>query len=302
MLAPSTLLADTGVFTFLDTRLVDVGGTTITIATALSAAIIILFSVWLAKVARRTVRRLFDRRGVDEGTSGTVGGILYYLILMAGLGVSLQTMGIDLAALFAAGAIFAIGLGFAMQNIAQNFVSGVILLTERAIKPGDVLEVEGHMVKVGQMGIRATIVQSRDGEEIIVPNSILAQSSVKNYTLHTGRYRLSVSVGVTYASDLRLVRRLLEQAAHGMKWRDPASDPEVFLTEFGDNAVIFDVFVWMSDPWRARAARSELSETIWWAFQEQGVVIAFPQVDVHFDDDVATGLSALGQRRAAGGS
>jgi small-conductance mechanosensitive channel len=184
MSLPNVLLAEpTGVLEHLDVKLFEVGGTSVTLATALSAALVITFSVWLANAMRRTIRRVFERRGLHEGTAGTVGGILYYVVLVTGFGVALQTIGIDLAALFTAGAIFAIGLGFAMQNIAQNFVSGVILLTERAIKPADVLEVEGDVVKVRQMGIRATIVQTRDGEEIIVPNSVLAQSSVKNYTL-----------------------------------------------------------------------------------------------------------------------
>lgn len=287
---------DSTFWSFLDTKLVEVGGTTITVATALSSLAIILFSTWLASSIRRGVRRLSERRGLDEGTAGTIGGVLYYLILMAGFGVALQTMGIDLAALFAAGAIFAIGLGFAMQNIAQNFVSGVILLTERAIKPGDVLEVEGAVVKVQQMGIRATIVRTRDGEEIIVPNSILAQSSVKNYTLQDSMYRLQANVGVLYSSDLRRVRARLEEAAATFRFRSKDREPEVFLAEFGDNAVLYQVLVWMSDPWRERPARSELLEAIWWALKDEGVVIAFPQLDVHFDEDVASGLRSLGTR------
>lgn len=284
-------MADPGVFKVLDTELVHVGGTTITIATAISAAVIIVLSTWLAKVVRRTVRSVFERRGLtDEGTAATVGGILYYLILVAGLGVALQTMGIDLAALFAAGAIFAIGLGFAMQNIAQNFVSGLILLTERSIKPGDVVEVEGDVVKVGQMGIRATIVMTRDGETIIVPNSVLAQSSVKNYTLDGPYFRLGVTVGVAYSSNLRRVRARLEEVAREIHGRIEGREPEIYLTEFGDNAVIYDVYVWMSNPWRERAARSMLCEAIWWAFKDEGVVIAFPQIDVHLDEDVTQAL------------
>ena len=288
--------ASHGFWSFLDTRLMEVGGTTITVATALSSIVIIVFTAWLAAAVRRGVRKLSERRGLGEGTSGTVGGVLYYLILMAGFGVALQTMGIDLAALFAAGAIFAIGLGFAMQNIAQNFVSGVILLTVRAIKPGDVLEVEGAIVKVQQMGIRATIVRTRDGEEIIVPNSILAQSSVKNYTLQDSMYRLVAPVGVLYSSDLRRVRARLEEAARGVGWRSPNREPEVFLVEFGDNAVIYEVRIWMSDPWRERPARSELLEAIWWAFKDEGIVIAFPQLDLHLDREVVTGLRSLGGR------
>lgn len=296
MLAPAP--ADSSFWSFLDSKIVEVGGTTITVATALSSLIIILFSAWLAQAVRRGVRRLSEKRNLGEATSGTVGGVLYYLILMAGLGVALQTMGIDLAAMFAAGAIFAIGLGFAMQNIAQNFVSGVILLTERAIKPGDVLEVEGEIVKVQQLGIRATVVRTRDGEEIIVPNSILAQSSVKNYTFEDSMYRLQADVGVLYSSDLRRVRARLEEAARDCQWRKPERDAEVFLAEFGDNAVIYNVMIWMGDPWRERPARSALLENIWWALKDEGVVIAFPQLDVHFDKEVVTSLRTMGRRGA----
>ncbi|MCX4241627.1 mechanosensitive ion channel family protein [Paraliomyxa miuraensis] len=292
------LLAEpTGVLEHLDVKLFEVGGTSVTLATALSALLVITFTAWLAKVMRRLVRRVFERRGLGEGTAGTVGGILYYVVLVTGFGVALQTIGIDLAALFTAGAIFAIGLGFAMQNIAQNFMSGVILLTERAIKPGDVLEVEGDVVKVRQMGIRATIVQTRDGEEIIVPNSVLAQSSVKNYTLEDSKFRLRAAVGVLYSSDLRRVRARLEEVSREQSWRLAAHEPEVYLSEFGDNAVIYEIFVWMSDPWRERAARSSLHEAIWWAFKEEGVVIAFPQLDLHLDEDVAGSLRALGGAR-----
>lgn len=290
--------ADSSFWSFLDSKIVEVGGTTITVATALTSLIIIMFSAWLAQAVRRGVRRLSETRNLGEATSGTVGGVLYYLILMAGLGVALQTMGIDLAAMFAAGAIFAIGLGFAMQNIAQNFVSGVILLTERAIKPGDVLEVEGNIVKVQQLGIRATVVRTRDGEELIVPNSILAQSSVKNYTFEDSMYRLQADVGVLYSSDLRRVRARLEQAARDCEWRKPERDAEVFLAEFGDNAVIYHVMIWMADPWRERPARSALLEQIWWALKDEGVVIAFPQLDVHFDKEVVTSLRTMGRRGA----
>lgn len=284
----------------LDYKLVEVGGTTVTVATALSSLLVILVSVWLAKTTRKGIRKLFVSRGIgNAGTAGTVGGVLYYLILMIGFGIALQTMGIDLAALFAAGAIFAIGLGFAMQNIAQNFVSGVILLTERAIKPGDILEVDGAMVRIHQMGIRATQVETRDGEEIIVPNSLLAQSSVKNYTLQSSGFRLRTTVGVAYDSDLTRVRAVLEQVADECPHRIESRPAEVFLIEFGDSAVIYDVMIWTNDVWRERAIRSVISEAIWSAFAREGIVIAFPQMDVHFDDTVTSGLQSLGRRNAS---
>ena len=285
----------------LDRKLLEVGGTTVTVGTAATAVLVVLAALWFSRLARGALARVLRARGAsDEHAFGTLATLLHWIILLTGFGIALDTVGIDLAALFAAGAIFAIGLGFAMQNIAQNFVSGVILLTEQAIKPGHVIEVEGHVCRVLRLGIRATIVQTRDGEHIIVPNSILAQSSVKNYTLDDSRFRLKARVGVAYASNMGEVRGILERVATSMEWADDDSDAQVLLVEFGDSAVVWEVAVWMDDPWTVRSARSDLNSAIWDAFAEADVVIAFPQVDVHFDPPVADGLVQLAQARAIG--
>jgi small-conductance mechanosensitive channel len=278
----------------LDSELFSVANTTITLATALSTILIALATIWLSHIFRRGSRRLLQSRGVkNESTIGTVNAVLHYLMLALGFGVILQTLGIDLGALFAAGAIFAIGIGFAMQNIVENFVAGVILLSERTIRPGDVLEVESEIVRVSRMGIRATIVRARDGEDLIVPNAVLVQSTVKNYTLHDAWYRLQTSVGVVYHADMQRVRQTLERVVEQIEWRLDEPAPQVYLKSFGDNAVIYDVALWMTDPWAARKALSELNEAIWWALKEQDITIAFPQLDLHLDPDVTRALKRL---------
>lgn len=289
------LLAEGRISALLDHKLVEVAGTMVTVATALSAIAVIIATIWISKLTRRAVTGVFTRRGLDgEKSAGTINGVLHYLILATGFGVALDTIGIDLGTLFAAGAIFAIGIGFAMQNIAQNFVSGVILLTERAIKPGDVLEIEGVVCRVIRLGIRAAVVQSRDGEDIIVPNSMLAQATVKNFTLENDAFRLRVAVGVTYSSDMTQVRSLLEGVVHqGFPWKVEGRPLQVLLIDFGNNAVVWEVALWTHDAWTSRRAESEVRESIWGAFQAAGVVIAFPQVDVHFDADVAAGFSRI---------
>ncbi|NIV35607.1 MAG: mechanosensitive ion channel [Anaerolineae bacterium] len=245
-------------------------------------------------MTRRTASRVLRERGMaTEGASSTALSLLHYLILLTGFAIALQTLGIELGALFAAGAVFAVGLGFAMQNIAQNFVAGVILLVEQSIRPGDVLEVEGTVVQVQQTGIRSTVVRSRDGEDLIVPNSILVQSTVRNFTLKDSVYRLTTSVGVAYNSDMKLVRATLEEVTDRLPWREDSPAPQVFLREFGDSAVQFDVAVWMTDPWIARRRLSDLNEAMWHALQEKGIQIAFPQVDVHFDRSAERGLVAF---------
>ena len=269
-------------------------GTVITPGTIATVLVILLVTLALSALTRRGIRRLFRRRKVeDEGTTAAINRLTHYAFLLVGTGIALQTAGFNLNALFAAGAVFAVGIGFAMKNIVENFVAGVILLVERSIKPGDVLEVDRAVVRVEKMGIRTTIVHTRDGEHLIVPNSVLAQSTVKNFTLKRAAYRVRAVVGVEYGSDMEQVRGTLERVARDLPWQLKGRAPLVLLLRFGDSSVDYEVSAWIADPWDARQALSRMHEAIWWAFKEQGVTIAFPQLDVHFDAPVEQGFGKL---------
>jgi small-conductance mechanosensitive channel len=276
-----------------DRELFSIAGTPVTTATALTLFVILLVTFWISVLSQKALARWMRRRGVAaEGTVAAARRLAHYAILALGFGVGLQTVGVDLTALFAAGAFFAVALGFAMQNITQNFVSGVILLVERTIKPDDVLEVEGRMVRVVRLGTRATVVRTLDEEELIVPNSVLVQSTVTNYTLRDPVFRLRVTVGVTYDSDMRAVRAVLEKATAELPWRSAARDPAIFLKAFGSSSVDWEASVWVEEPWRAAGYRSDLHEAIWWALKDAGIVIAFPQLDLHLDPPVTRALAA----------
>ena len=271
-----------------DRRLFTIADTDVTIATLVVFALIVLATFIASAVLRRIVERALRLRGVDqEGSILATQRLVHYAVLIVGLSVGLQTIGVNLSALFAAGAVFAIGVGFAMRNLAENFVSGMILLLERSIKPDDVLEVEGQIVRVRRMGIRSTVVRGRNDEETIVPNTVLVQSNVTNYTLDDSLYRLRARVGVSYGSDMRRVREVLERTAGSLTWCSPGHPPVVLLVEFGPSSVDWEVSVWIDDPWRALVRGSQLREAIWWALQEAGITIAFPQLDVHLDAPIA---------------
>jgi small-conductance mechanosensitive channel len=278
----------------IDFPLLKIGGTEVSAATLVVFLLLIIFTLLASRLAQRAVRRLFQARGTsDEGTLGVTSRLVHYVVVFAGFGVALHTLGINLTGLFAAGALFAVGIGFAMQDLTANFVSGVILLLERAIKPGDIVEVDGEFLRVRDMGIRSTVARTLDDEDLIIPNSKLVQSTVKNYTFKDPLYRVRVAVGVAYSSDLRQVSAILERAADEMSWRSRERDPRVLLTGFGTSSVDFEVSVWTEDPWSSRTESSELHLAIWWAFQEKGVVIAFPQVDLHLDPPVTESLTTL---------
>jgi len=269
---------------FLDRTFFTIGGTRVTLGGLAVVVLIVAATLVVSWLVQRLIARLFRLVGITrEGPVAVAQRLVHYVVLAVGFGIALDTLGINLGTLFAAGAIFAIGLGFAMQNIAQNFVSGVILLLEQTIEPGDVMEVEGRFVRVREMGIRATIARTLDDEEIIIPNSTIVQSTVKNYTLKDSIYRLRATVGVIYGSDMALVKETLESVAASMEWRNETKGPLVLMIEFADSAVVFEVSVWIDDPWVQRRALSDLNEAIWWAFKEKGIVIAFPQLDVHLD-------------------
>jgi small-conductance mechanosensitive channel len=277
----------TAVRDFAAQELFEVGGTSVTVASVVTFVLILMVTWWISRLLQGIVARGLRRSGLrEEGTVATVRRLLHYVVLLVGLGVALQTVGSNLASLFAAGAVVAVAVGFAMQNILQNFASGVILLGERSITEGDVLEVEGTLIRVERIGTRATVARTRDDEQLIIPNSSLVQSTVKNYTLADPYYRVRTRVGVTYGSDQRRVEEVLTEAAGAVPSRYEGRDPAVLLVEFGDSSVVWEASVWAEDPWTARVTRSDLNKAIWWALKDAGITIAFPQLDVHFDAGV----------------
>lgn len=275
-----------------DFALFQIGDTTVTVATLITSVVVIFGTLIVSGLVRRWIGRVAKRRKVEhEGSVAVTARLVHYTILLAGLGVALHTAGIDLTALFAAGAVFGVIIGFAMQNIASNFVSGVILMAERSIKPGDIVDVEGTIVRIRELGIRSTIGRTRNEEDLIIPNSNLVQSTVKNYTLKDTLFRIDAPVGVSYGSDMTLVRETLEATAAKVPWRNAAMDPVVLMVEFGSSSVNFSVSVWTDDPWRARTLHSNLNESMWAALKQAGITIALPQLDVHFDSVVESSFT-----------
>lgn len=272
---------------FVTIPLVELGGTTITFGSLLAFGLVLAISWLVSRILQgaldRTLRPKAAETGLKKGMEVSR-RLVHYAVMTLGTALALHLLGVNLAALFAAGAVVAVAVGFAMQTIAQNFVSGLILMVERSIQPGDVLAVEGEVVRVVDMRIRSTVCRSRDEEEYIVPNSVLVQSTVKNYTLRDDLLRLRAHVGVSYRSDMALVRRVLEQTADEFEPRSRRVAPVVLLRQFGSSSVDFEVSVWTEDPWTAQRTLSDLHQAVWSALREAGVTIAFPQMDVHFDE------------------
>jgi small-conductance mechanosensitive channel len=277
---------------WLDFRLFEVSGTVVSGASLLTFVLIVLASFWISRVVQRVALKVMRRSGIEgEDTLTTTLRLLHYTVLIVGVGVALQTIGISFTTVFTAGAVAAVAVGFALQNILQNFVSGIILLAERSITETDVLEVEGSVMRVEKMGARATVARTRDDEELIIPNSILVQSTVKNLTLTDATYRIRAKVGVEYAADIGETERVLHAAAASLQSRSLQREPVVFLKEFGDSSVNWEVSIWGTNPWTAPVTRSDLNKAIWWGLKNAGIGIPFPQVDLHVRSGIEMGTT-----------
>jgi len=243
--------------------------------------------LWLARFVRTQLRRrLFPRFGFDMGASSAFASLTFYALMAIAFLLALRAVNIPLTAFAVAGGALAIGIGFGSQTVLSNFISGLLLLAERPIRTGDLVEVGGIVGTVDSIGLRSTRIQTPDNFHIIVPNAAFLESNVVNWTHEDPMLRLRVKVGVAYGTRVRKVEELLLQAAseHPRCVSRP-SDPTVIFSDFGDSALLFEVRFWIryTEQTDRAAIQSDIRYRIDELFTENGIVIAFPQMDVHLD-------------------
>jgi len=272
---------------WLPLHLFSIGGTEFTAGSALAVATVLAITYLAARILSRVATHHLTRHGVeDEIALRTATAVLQGAIWLTGIDVVLHLLGIRLTTLFATTGFLALGAGFGVKSIIENWLSGVIVRAGQNIRPGDVVAVDGQWLVIRNVGLRTTEAVSFRDEEVIVPNSIVAQSTITNLTRHDTLYRLDVAVSVSYESDLHLVRKTLEATLSDLEWRSHEKLPAVYLSRFGDSSVDYDVHVWVDDVRHVLKPSSDLHEAIWWAFKSAGIVMAFPQLGVHLDSPV----------------
>lgn len=270
------------VFEVLQTPILKAEGATLTPMSLIQAALIVLGVAVLSRMATRFLRRtVFSRAGLGVGVQVSITRVLHYLFVLLGVFIALEHLGIDLTALAAAGAIVGVGVGFGLQNIASNFISGLILLFERPIEVEDFVEVAGVQGRVKAIRARSTVVETLDNVSIIVPNSHFISESVTNWSYRDSRARIHIEVGVSYGSDVDRVRDVLLGVAesHTEVLQNPS--PSVQFQAFGDSSLNFALLCWVNDPTRQYVVRSDLNFEIVHAFRSNEIEIPFPQRDLH---------------------
>ena len=259
---------------------------TITLGKVVIALGILLAGVLIARWGRGAVTRtaaLWFKAG--ERAAGAMGKFVAGVIVVVAFCAALTSVRIHWTVFAFLGGALAIGLGFGAQTLINNFISGVILLFERSIRVGDIVEVGDQRGKVVQMGFRNSLIRRSDGIDVLVPNSRFLETEVVNWTLTDDLVRYKIPVGVAYGSPVDKTAALIAQAAltHPDVAKEPA--PMVLLDDFGDNALVFSLVFWMRlrPPVDGGTIRSELRRRICAWFDEAGIVLAFPQRDVHLD-------------------
>lgn len=254
-------------------------------------------------ISSRTKRFLFNRlladSGLDRSLQYAIAQIVSNVVLVVGIVIVLENTGIHLAALAVFAGAVGVGVGFGLQNITSNFISGLVILAERPITIGDRVEVAGIVGRVQQIRARSTVIVTNDNIAMIVPNSKFIDSPVTNWHYGDPRVRFRIPVGVAYGSDTGKVRDALLAAGreNANTLKEPA--PSVFLEKFGDNSIDFQLVVWSSEmSARPSRYRSDLNFAIEEKFREAGIEIAFPQRDLHIKSGVLK-VENVSEREAA---
>ncbi|MEX0769737.1 MAG: mechanosensitive ion channel domain-containing protein [Balneolaceae bacterium] len=258
--------------------------------TLISMVIFILFlvaTILIAGFVRKTLQNNFlPRFDIDGGLRYTLSRVTYYIIITIGILVSFQFVGIDLSSLAVIFGLLSVGIGFGLQNITNNFISGLIVLFERPISVGDRVDVGGIEGDVLEINIRSTKIRTMNNISIIVPNQEFVGSRVINYSHGDPTYRLDLEVGVSYGSDLDTVLKALKEVGddHPKVMKNPA--PRVHLIGFGDSSWDMELWVWVPDVKEYRSIRNELNQSIVRKFAEYNITIPFPQRDLHVRSSV----------------
>ena len=263
--------------------LVKIGDSNVTLASLLVFALAIALVFLCELLLRRyLIRRFLQRTHLHPAMQYAIGKIAGYLFIAAGFYIALKVVGIDLSSLAVVAGAVGVGLGFGLQNIISNFVSGLIILAERPISIGDRVELGDVAGIVTRINLRSTNIVTNDNITIIVPNSDFITNKVTNWSYGDPKVRIRLPVGVAYGTDPERVKRLLLEVAaeHPKVLRDPA--PEIFFAAFGDNSLNFELGVWTVEMTsKPRRFRSELNYAVERKLRQNQIEFPFPQRDLH---------------------
>ena len=266
-----------------------VAGVKVTALRVITSIFIAIVALWLGRIAGDAAQsQLKSNKALNPSIAGILGQVLKVSFMAAAIVVAMSTLGINLTALTVFGGALGVGIGFGLQSIFSNFISGIIILFERSVKVGDFIELQSGVTGlVKEINIRSTLITTNDNVDILVPNEEFIKAQVINWTLRDARRRMRVGFGVAYGTDKELVKKAALEAADEVPWTFtgiPGREPQVWLVGFGDSSLDFELVVWLSEEAVKKPAR--VKADYYWALHtalyKYEIEIPFPQRDINF--------------------
>jgi len=259
-----------------------IGASPVSIVSITLMLIVVSVSVFLSHYTTNLLKRdIYPKTSIDAGAQSILENFIKYMIITTGVIIGLQLNGINLSVFATIGAGLMVGIGFGLQNVASNFISGIVILLERPIKVGDYVEVDNICGTVDHIQARSTIIKTRENILMVVPNSKFISENVINWSLNDDRVLIKVPIGISYLSNPQRAKDVLLAIArdHEKVLEEPA--PVVLLEKFDNSSINLALEIWISDIQNRFEIISDINYLIYSGFSESDIVIPFPQLDVH---------------------
>ncbi len=265
---------------FLEFNIFEYNDVKFQIGDVIELAILIIATKVIMWAFSKYIGRKIKKHSIDQGKGHAITQILTYFLYTVAIVIGMDIIGINVTALLIGSSALFVGLGLGLQDTFKDFVSGMVLLVERSVSAGDIIEINALVGRVKEVRLRTTLVETREDIIIVIPNSKLINDNVINWSQNREATRFSVSVGVAYGSDTSIIKELLIQAAkeHNMIANEP--EPSVFFEEFGDSSLNFKLLFYSHYLFRIERVKSDLRFSIDQKFRENNVTIPFPQRDL----------------------
>ena len=267
---------------FLDFNLITLGENKLKVYTLLTVTLIFLATKLIIWLIKKALFRNQKTSELDLGNTYALYQILKYVVWVMAIGFILEAIGIKVTVLIAGSAALLVGIGLGLQQTFNDVISGIILLSERTIKVGDILEIDGDVVKIENIGLRTSKGLNRDEIAIIIPNSLITTNKVINWSHQSRQTRFRINIGVAYGSDVDLVIKLLIESALEHPDISNKNTIDARLLDFGNSSLDFQLLFFSKNIFRIEKVKSDIRRIINRKFNENGITIPFPQMDVHF--------------------
>lgn len=266
----------------LEYKIIEIDKYSISIYNLLLVAVVFFAVKGITYSIDNHIKKRLQKKGItDEGRTSSIIQILKYIVYVIGFFFVVKSLGINIDLILGIFAALGLGIGFALQDVFKDLISGIIILFEGNVSTGDILEVDGLTGSVKEIKLRTSLIRTRDGIYMVIPNSKIVNEKVVNWSADNKITRFHVQVGVAYGSDTNKVKTLLLQCAATQEMVAKQPSPVVFFDNFGDSALTFELHFWVVDTWNIDIVKSDIRFEIDKVFIENNISIPFPQRDVH---------------------